>query len=97
MVNGFNLVTTGLIHCAGFVILGNFENQGLARFVHSEQLYFCAFTAKFQDNTVERVDCRQIPEVRLETSIRTVSTTSRKSKASAKLLADTKNSCPRTV
>lgn len=47
----------------GLVEFGDFEDEGLAGFVHATEFYFSAFAAEFQHYTVKRVDRGQIPEV----------------------------------
>ena len=52
-----------LVQRARLVMLTHLQNERLTCFIHSEQLHLSAFTAELQDNTVQRMDRRQIPEV----------------------------------
>ena len=50
-------MSASLIHGTRLIMRGNFEDECFAGFVHTDNLYFCAFSAEFQDNSIQGADC----------------------------------------
>ena len=51
-IRTLTLMTAGFIHSARLIVRGNFKDECFAGFIHTDNVYFCAFTTEFQDNSV---------------------------------------------